>query len=353
MNLNKVVQNDIRTVASVIKKDARVMAGKTLLITGGSGFLGKYFLYTMWYLNRNIFSKPCRVISLDNHITGTDDKVNAVFGDKNFTFLTHDVRERFYIKDRVDYVIHAAGIASPVFYMKYPLETLEVATFGTKNMLDFARKKNVDSFLFFSSSEIYGNPDPNFVPTPENYPGNVSCTGPRACYDESKRLGETLCLIYHRLFHVPVKIVRPFNVYGPGMRPDDYRVIPRFLTSALKKESLPVHAGGNQTRTFCYVSDAIAAFMKILLLGTNGEVYNVGNDSNEVNMMTLAKMVSDLFKAKIKAKSVDYPDTYPKADPMRRRPDISKLKNQIGFIPKVQLLSGLKKTLRWYEETLR
>ena len=222
--------------------------------------MGKYFLYTIWYLNKNLFSKPARVVSLDNYITGTKD--NPFVNDENFKFIKHDVREPFYLKDRVDYIIHAAGIASPVFYMKYPLETLEVATFGTKYMLEFAKSKKVKSFLFFSSSEVYGDPDPNFVPTPENYPGNVSCTGPRACYDESKRLGETLCTIYHSLYKLPAKIVRPFNVYGPGMKTNDYRVVPRFLTSALKKEPLPVHAGGNQTRTFCYISDAINIHIK-------------------------------------------------------------------------------------------
>jgi len=351
MIINRVVLHDIKNIASAIKKEAKALGGKTVLITGGSGFLGKYFLYTLWYLNNHILPKACKVISLDNYITGTKD--SPIVGDRNFTFLNHDVRNRFETKEKVDYVIHAAGLASPVFYMKYPLETLEVATFGTKHMLEFAKEKKARSFLFFSSSEIYGDPDPNFVPTPEHYLGNVSCTGPRACYDESKRLGETLCMVYHRLYKLPIKIVRPFNVYGPGMRVDDYRVIPRFLTSALKNEPLPVHAGGNQTRTFCYVTDAITAIMKILLSNRNGEVYNVGNDDNEINMMTLAKMVSDLFKGKVEIASVNYPSTYPKADPMRRCPDITKLKNQIGYTPRISLEKGLKKTLSWYKETIK
>lgn len=348
---SRVIQNDVRSIALAIKKDAKVLSGKTILITGGSGFLGKYFLYTFWYLNKNFFSTPCKIISLDNYITGT--KTNPLLGEKNFVFIKHDVRKSFDTQDRVDYVIHAAGIASPVFYMKYPLETLEVATRGTQNMLEFAKKKRVDSFLFFSSSEIYGDPDPNFIPTPETYQGNVSCTGPRACYDESKRLGETLCMVYHRLYDLPVKIVRPFNIYGPGMKPDDYRVIPRFLTSALKKEYLPVHAQGNQTRTFCYISDAITALIKILLSDKNGEVYNVGNADNEVNMMTLAKIVSELFTGKVVVKSVDYPDTYPRADPMRRCPDLTKMRTLFNYEPDVSLKEGLKRTLKWYKEEIK
>lgn len=345
---SRVVQNDIQNIASAIKKDAKVLSGKTILITGGSGFLGKYFLYTIWYLNKNFFSNKCKVISLDNYITGT--KSNPLFGDKNFTFIRHDVRTPFDTKEKIDYIIHAAGIASPVYYMKYPLETLEVATLGTKNMLEFARKKKVDSFLFFSSSEIYGDPDPNFVPTPETYPGNVSCIGPRSCYDESKRLGETLCMIYNKVYNVPTKTVRPFNVYGPGMMPNDSRVVPRFLTSALKKEPMPVHDGGNQTRTFCYISDAVTAFFKVLLSHNNGEVYNVGNDDNEVNMMTLAQIISKLFNGKVQINSIEYPATYPQGDPKRRSPDLTKIRTTLGYKPKINLEVGLKRTLRWYKE---
>lgn len=350
MMKSRVIENDIKNILLTVKRDAQVLNGKTVLITGGSGFLGKYILYTIAALNRTILTKPCKVISLDNYITGVRD--HFLSKDNTFMFIEHDVRNRFETKDHIDYVIHAAGLASPVYYKKYPLETLEVATIGTKHMLEFAKAKKVRSFLFFSSSEIYGDPDPNCIPTSETYLGNVSCIGPRACYDESKRLGETLCMLYHRLYKLPVKIVRPFNIYGPGMRVDDYRVIPRFLTSALKHEPLPVHAGGNQTRTFCYVSDAIVALIKILLSNRNGEVYNVGNDANEITMMTLANIVSDLFNGNIKIASVGYPRTYPKAEPMRRCPDITKLKTHLGYTPRVHIKEGLKKTLSWYKNTL-
>ncbi len=349
--MSKIIYSDIRGIVSAIKKDAKTLSGKTIVITGGSGFLGKYFLYTVWYLNNKIFSKPCKVISLDNHITGTEDKDNVMYGDKNFMFIKHDVRTIFNYEGTVDYIIHAAGIASPVYYVKYPLETLEVATLGTKNMLEFARKKRPASFLFFSSSEIYGDPDPNFVPTPETYPGNVSCIGPRSCYDESKRLGETLCMIYYKIHQTPVKIVRPFNIYGPGMTVKDNRVIPRFLTSALKNEPLPVHEGGNRTRTFCYIADAITAFFKVLLSQKNGEVYNVGNDDNELNMMILARIVSELFKGKVEIKSIEYPALYPQGDPRRRSPDLTKIRTVLGYKPKIDLRKGLLRTLKWYKET--
>ena len=352
MKLNSVVKSDIENIVKGLKTETKELEGKTILISGGSGFLGKYFLLTFAYLNDEVFKEKCHVISIDNFITGTKDS-NEFDRREDFTFIKHDVRIPLDIKNRVDYIIHAAGIASPVYYMKYPLETLEVATLGTKNLLELARKKSVKSFLFFSSSEIYGDPDPNFIPTPETYPGNVSCTGPRSCYDESKRLGETLCMIYHRLYGLSVKTVRPFNVYGPGMRADDYRVIPRFITSALKKESLPVHAGGNQTRTFCYISDGITGFLKVLLSKKGGEVYNVGNSNDEVNMMTLANMVAELFTSKISIKAVEYPSTYPQDDPRRRCPDLTKITEDLGYRSQTSLKDGLRRTLKWYKEELR
>ncbi len=173
------------------------------------------------------------------------------------------------------------------------------------------REKKVKSFLFFSSSEIYGDPDPNFIPTPETYRGNVSSIGPRSCYDESKRLGETICMIYFNLYNIPVKIVRPFNIYGPGMLRDDYRVVPTFVTHALEGKPLPVHDKGNQTRTFCYITDGIVGFLKVLLSKENGEVFNVGNDENEINMIGLAQVVSEIYEKKIQFHTIPYPKQYP------------------------------------------
>lgn len=349
--VSKIILEDLHEIANSLKDESRALEGKTILITGGSGFLGKYFLLTFAYLNDKVFKNKCHVISVDNFITGTKDSSDFA-NREDFTFIRHDVRLPLDIDQKVDYVIHAAGIASPVYYMKYPLETLEVATLGTKNLLELAKKKNAKSFLFFSSSEIYGDPDPNFIPTPETYPGNVSCTGPRSCYDESKRLGETLCMIYYRLHNLSVKTVRPFNVYGPGMRPDDFRVIPRFITSAMRNESLPVHAGGNQTRTFCYISDAIVGFLKVLLSKKGGEAYNVGNSNDEVNMMTLANMVSELFPNKVAIKAVEYPSTYPQDDPRRRCPDLKKISENLGYKSQISLKDGLNRTLEWYKEEL-
>ena len=350
---HSLVQQDINHIVSSIRKEAKELEGKTVLISGGSGFLGSYFLGVFERLNKKILKKPCRIISIDNYITSQKDNILGDFNDKNLFFKKHDIRKPLKVSGQIDFIIHAAGIASPVYYIKYPLETIEVATSGTANLLELARQKKVKSFLFFSSSEIYGDPNPKFIPTPEDYRGNVSSTGPRACYDESKRLGETICMVYHRLYGLPVKIVRPFNIYGPGMRPDDHRVMPKFLTNGLKGEALPVHGSGRQTRTYCYISDAIAGFIKVLLSKKEGEVYNIGNNKNEINLLQLAKLVSELFHHKIKVARIPYPSNYPADEPNRRCPDITKARKKLGYKPNVDIKTGLARLIIWYRDTYR
>lgn len=345
-----VIKQDIKNIIHGIKKEAKQLAGKTLVISGGAGFLGSYIVATIYELNKNILKFPCKVISIDNFITGRKRRIIEEIKDDNFKFIEADVTKPIEVKDSIDYIIHAAGLASPVYYQKYPLETIESAIFGAKNLLEMARKKHIQSFLYFSSSEIYGDPDPNFIPTPETYRGNVSSIGPRACYDESKRLGETLCMTYYTLYKVPVKIVRPFNVYGPGMLPNDYRVVPTFIISALKRKFLPVHDRGNQTRTFCYITDAVIGFLKVLLSKENGEVYNVGSDDSEINIMGLAGLVAELFNYKVEFHAIPYPKHYPKDEPQRRLPDLKKIKLKLGYNPTVDLKRGLRRVIAWYKK---
>lgn len=345
-----IVKEDIRLIAEIIKKDAKKLEGKTLLISGGAGFIGSYILATIHELNKNYLSRPCRVISIDNFITGRKRRIVEEIKSDYFSFLEKDVTKPLDIEGKVDYIIHAAGLASPVYYQKYPLETIESAIYGVRNLLEIAKKKKSKSFLYFSSSEIYGDPDPNFIPTPETYRGNVSAIGPRACYDESKRLGETICMVFYEKYKTPVKIVRPFNVFGPGMLPNDYRVVPMFISNALKGRPLPVHDKGNQTRTFCYISDAIIGFLKVLLSSKSGEVYNVGNENDEINMMKLAILISDLFKNKVEVHTVKYPSTYPQDEPKRRCPDLTKIRTNLGYKPSVSLKQGLSRVIQWYKE---
>ena len=353
MNAKIILAQDLKVIARSIREEAEDFSGRTFLISGGAGFLGSYFVSTLLYLNKTFLKKPCKVIALDNFITGTRQNVLADIKDPNFTFIEHDVRNSVSARIKADYVIHAAGLASPFYYRKFPLETIEVAVNGTKNFLEFVRKKKAKSFLYFSSSEVYGDPAPNFIPTTEEYWGNVSSTGPRACYDESKRLGETLCTIYHQRYGVPVKIVRPFNVYGPGMKVNDYRVIPTFMVKAIKGKPLPVHDKGNQTRTFCYITDAMQGFFKVLAAGKNGEMYNVGQEAEEINMMSLASMVSRLSARPVAVQLVHYPESYTAGEPQRRCPDITKARKELGFKPTVDLGHGLARTMEWYKSILK
>lgn len=340
----------LNTIVSEIKEEAITLEGKTILISGGSGFIGSYINATLYLLNKKVFKNKCKVISIDNYITGSRKNFLLDIKDKNFQLLDGDIRLPVITNEPVDYIIHAAGLASPFYYKKYPLETIESAILGAKNLLELARVTKPVSFLFFSSSEIYGDPDPEFVPTPETYAGHVSSVGPRACYDESKRLAETLCITYHQIYGIPIKIVRPFNIYGPGMKHIDYRVIPTFVYNGLQGKDLPVHDKGVQTRTFCYISDAITAILKVLISGKKGEVYNIGNDKPEIGMFELAQTVAELINNGVKPKKKDYPQNYPAGEPQRRCPDLTKIKNHLNYEPKVDLKTGLKQTIHWFKQ---
>ncbi|OGN29983.1 MAG: hypothetical protein A3A33_01520 [Candidatus Yanofskybacteria bacterium RIFCSPLOWO2_01_FULL_49_25] len=343
-----IVQQDIKTIISKIGKQAKVLSGKTVVVTGGAGFLGTYFVGVLDALNKNVLAKPCKIISLDNYITGQKDNILGLKFGKQVVHVKHDVRTAKSLPGPVDYIIHAAGIASPVFYMAHPLETIEVATKGTQHMLELARAKKPAGMLSFSSSEIYGDPHPDYIPTPETYRGHVSSTGPRACYDESKRLGETLCVTYHRLYGVPVNIVRPFNVYGPGMKLDDQRVLPQFMSCALQGRPLPIHGNGLQTRTYCYITDAMVGFFKVLLSQRGGEVYNIGNPEQEINLVDLADLVGSLVGDHVRAMKIPYPASYPADEPSRRCPDITKAVSHLSYRPTVALSAGAARLLSWY-----
>lgn len=344
---SKIIQGDIAKLAESLEDHLRHFEGKCFLITGAGGFLGRYLVLLLQYLNEHKLTDKASAILLDNFIIGYEQQIMA--DNTHLAFKKHNVVDPFDTPHHIDYIIHNAGIASPVYYTKYPIETMDVGTIGTRNMLELARKKKVKSFLFASSSEVYGDPDDGHVPTPETYNGNVSTMGPRACYDESKRFGETLCLTFERVFNVPVKIARPFNVYGPGIRPDDYRVLPNFIEHALRREPLPIHGDGKNTRSFCYISDAIEAFFKILFSDVNGECFNVGNPEPEISVKDLASLVASAMPHPVELVHIDPPHAvYASSDPKRRCPDISKLQALTDFKPKYDLETGLKRTIDWF-----
>ena len=344
---SKIVQEDIASLAQSLDDYLPFFEDAHFLITGAGGFLGTYMILLLQYLNENVLKRKTSAILLDNFVTGYEHL--AIASNSHIFFKRHNVIESFETDEPIDYILHNAGIASPVYYTKYPIETMDVATLGTRNMLELAHQKHVKSFLFASSSEVYGDPDNAHVPTPETYNGNVSITGPRACYDESKRFGETLCINYWRIFKVPVIIVRPFNVYGPGIRPDDYRVLPNFIEHGLRREPLPIHGDGRNTRSFCYINDAVESFFRVLFSEAHGESFNVGNPDPEISVKDLAKLVAESMPHQVDLVNIDPPHAvYASSDPKRRCPDISKLQKVTGYRPKYDLKNGLKRTIEWF-----
>ena len=343
------LRSDIAEVATRLRENAQMLSGKTVLLTGGRGFLGRYFTEIFAALNADVLEKPVKVVILDNLITA-GEAGSVAFSDPNMEFIQHDVIQPFPWEGNLDYVIHAAGIASPYYYRAYPLETLEVAITGTRNMLELADRHDA-RFTFFSSSEIYGDPDPKHVPIPESYRGNVSCQGPRACYDESKRVGETLCYVFHTKNGTHTNVIRPFNVYGPGMQETDYRVLPNFASRVKAGQALKVYGTGNQTRTFCYITDAMVGFLNVVLIGVAGEAYNIGNTKPEISMVELVKSMEKVLGRDLAYDVIEYPDSYPADEPNRRAPDIRKAKLQLKFEPEVSLEEGLGRFLGWTDET--
>lgn len=344
-----IVQEDIAAIARGLGKDTKKFEGKTVFLSGGGGFLGKYIVGTLCFLNDNVLVRPCRVISVDNYITGIPHPHFNYRGRDDVLEVWGDITQPLPIREPVHYILHLAGLASPVYYKKYPMETIESAVHGVRNLLEIARKnmKTIEGFLFFSSSEIYGDPEDEAVPTPETYHGYVSSVGPRACYDESKRLGETITTVYAEQFEIPGKIVRPFNVFGPGMGHADRRVLPTFAYKAINKEVIPIHGDGHQTRTFCYITDAVVGFLKVLLNGREGHAYNIGNADNEISMKDLAKLFVKIEGSGASYKLIPYPPNYPAGEPQRRCPDLTKAKLHLSYKPKVQLREGLRRFIDW------
>jgi dTDP-glucose 4,6-dehydratase len=301
------------------------------VITGGAGFLGSYLCEYM-------LSKGHEVVCVDNLITGNPDNISHLFGNEKFVFVKHDVTNYIHVSGTVDYILHFASPASPIDYLDLPIQTLKVGSLGTHKALGLAKEKNA-TFLLASTSEVYG--DPLEHPQNEMYWGNVNPIGPRGVYDEAKRFAEALVMAYHRYHHVDTKIVRIFNTYGPKMRLDDGRVVPAFVSQALRGEDITMFGDGSQTRSFCYVTDLVEGIYRLLMSGEN-EPVNIGNPS-EMQIREFADKVVKLTAttSKIIHKAL------PVNDPKVRQPDITKAKKVLGWQPTVSIDEGLPKFIEW------
>jgi nucleoside-diphosphate-sugar epimerase len=355
-----VVEGDLAYIAERAAAELDQLAGKRLLVTGGAGFLGHYLVQAPLYRNRGFESNErIRVTVYDNYARGVPDWLARLDGDEELTLVVHDVREP--LPDDIgdfDYVVHAAGIASPTYYRMHPIETMDANIGGLRALLEYARRQGerrapLEGFLFFSSSEIYGDPTADNIPTPETYRGNVSCTGPRACYDESKRYGETLCVNFAQQYGLPVTMARPFNNFGPGLKISDRRVIPDFARDIFAGRDIVLLSDGSATRTFCYVADAVVGYYKVLVRGRAAEPYNVGVEEPEISMRRLAERVTELgrdlfgYAGKVAFGTSDEKE-YLVDNPNRRCPVIAKARDDLGYDPGVRLEDGLARSLVWY-----
>ncbi|MGE5515228.1 MAG: NAD-dependent epimerase/dehydratase family protein [Bacteroidota bacterium] len=347
--ITEIIRQDARNVVDRLGRLLEPLAGSRVLVTGSAGFLGAFFLDVLDAFNERHARNPAQVTGLENFMVGPPERISHLLGRPWLTLRTGDVSVPSEIDGVYDYIIHAASIGSPSIYRANPLQVIAANVQGTWNLLEAARK-GARGMLSFSSSEVYG--DPAVVPTPESYHGNVSFTGPRACYDESKRLGETLCATYFRLHRVPVKVIRPFNVYGPGQRLDDGRIIPDLLRAALAGGPLVLFSDGGATRSFCYVSDFTEACMMLMMMPeADGEAFNVGN-AEEVSIATAARTMADI--AASPALPVLFESSaegaYLVDNPQRRCPDLTKLHRLTGFTARVPLREGLTRSLDSYRE---
>ncbi len=344
-----IIREDCDRIIEEMGVHLAALSGTTLLVTGASGFLCSYLVDVVARFNEVGSGAPCRILALDNFQSGLPQRLAHLDGRDDVTLIRHNVAEPLDIEETVDWIVHGASIASPMIYRKYPLETIDANVGGTRNMLNLARR-GCRGMLVMSTSEIYGDPDPAFIPTQEDYRGHVSCTGPRACYDESKRLAETLCVTYHRQFGTRVMAIRPFNVFGPGQRLDDLRIIPDMMRAALEHRPITLFSDGRATRAFCYVTDAIRGMFFVLFQGQGGEPYNVGNDEGEISIGDMARlMVETAADPKVKVVSEVSEDAdYLTDNPQRRCPNLGKLRGAFPWVPKITMAEGLARTLASY-----
>jgi dTDP-glucose 4,6-dehydratase len=306
------------------------------LITGGAGFLGSH-------LCDLFLGRGHEVICVDNFLTGSPENIKHLFGREGFSFIKHDVTNYIYVEGAVDYVLHFASPASPIDYLEKPIQTLKVGSLGTHITLGLAKEKKA-RFLIASTSEVYG--DPLIHPQKEDYWGNVNPVGPRGVYDEAKRFAEAMTMAYHRFHGVETRIVRIFNTYGERMRVNDGRVVPAFISQALKNEPLTVFGDGSQTRSFCYVSDLIEGIYRLLMSDENNPT-NIGNP-NEMTVLQFANEIKRLVGSNA---PIDF-RPLPEDDPKIRRPDISKARALLGWEPVVPLEEGLKRTIEYFRRVV-
>lgn len=353
--LNQIFSEDLRRLHEAVGRSGR-FDGATVAITGCAGFLGFYFMqYLVRYAGelgiRKVIGLDTFLLEKPRWLAGLAVEFPQVLDLRIFDIARDDIAAVDGVSE-ARFVVHAASIASPTFYRQYPLKTIDANIWGLRRLLDFYRgRPTLQGFLFFSSSEIYGDPDPRNIPTDEEYRGSVSCHGPRACYDESKRFGETICWVYAKQHGMPITVVRPFNNYGPGMRLGDRRLPADFARMMLAGEDLVILSNGTPTRTFCYVSDAVTGYLLALLHGSY-DYFNIGIEKPEIMVRELAAIFQEAgreilgYRGEVRYQSSDDSD-YMTDNPNRRCPVIAKAREKLGYDPRISVEEGVRRYLQF------
>ncbi|CAM3610027.1 NAD-dependent epimerase/dehydratase family protein [Arcobacter aquimarinus] len=338
-DFNKIINSSI---------DWERFANKTVLVTGANGFLPAYMVETLLLLNNDILKhSPCKVISLVRNEKHTKERFSNYLSDENFKIIVQDVSNEINLIEKIDYIVHAASPASPKYYNIDPVGVIMPNILGTKNTLDLAIENKVEGYLYFSSGEVYGQLNDGEVINEDKY-GYLDPTTVRACYGESKRMGENLCVSYGHQYNIPIKIVRPFHTYGPGMKLDDGRVFADFVKNIIHNENIEMKSDGSVKRAFCYLSDATVAFFMILLNGEKNNAYNMANSKSIISIRELALVLINMFpEKKLKAVFVEQSKNYLESPVKGNNINIDKLE-KLGWKPSISIIDGFRKTIRSY-----
>ena len=354
--MNSILSQDLEYIYKNVGTNLDKVKDSNVFITGCCGFLGYYFLHFFNTYKEVLGIKS--IVAVDNFQSGKPEWIEKLAKENNIDFQVFDIIDGDINSIKLDksnsFVLHMASIASPVFYRKYPIKTIEANIWGLKKLLDLYKNESLRGFLFFSSSEIYGDPTPENIPTKETYRGNVNTIGPRACYDESKRFGETICYEYAKEYNLPITLVRPFNNYGPGMKLGDKRVPADFAKAVINNQDIVILSDGKPTRTFCYIADAITGYLKVLLHG-KFDVFNIGIDKPEISILELANIYAEKGRKLINyTGQVIYQESeesnYLTDNPNRRCPVIEKAAAILDYKPSIFVEEGVERFLRYILE---
>ena len=355
---NSIIEQDMDYIFNQLNKtELEFFNDSEIFVTGGAGFIGHYLVsFFHRYFDDIGISK---VVVADNFILGRPTWLENISEmNKNIIPIQMDVAnakiDEALSNYNINIIFHLASIASPSYYRMHPLNTIDANVWGLRHLLDYFSQKGIRGFLNFSSSEVYGDPDPKFVPTNEEYHGNVAFNGPRACYDEAKRFGETLCYVFNKEYGMNITSVRPFNNYGPGMKLNDKRAPPDFASAVLEGRPITIFSNGDPKRTFCYIADAVVGYLKAIAYGKFNN-FNIGMDKHEISISDLAKLFADAGKKIFGYETeIIYHDSndvdYLKDNPQRRCPDIGKAKELLNFNPTVEVSQGVKRFLSFLKE---